>query len=356
MSPHRTRRCPIDSTVDLAVPTILTLEPRLHLSRVAITNFRNFLDLDVAPFPQRAVLVGENGVGKSNFLNALRLVLDPSLSDARRVLRPEDICESASKNFQQGLEVRVCVELQDFESDPVAKSVLDGCIVSTSPYTARLTYVFRPLVEIDKEEAAEAETRRLTPDDYEFVVFGGADERSDVRRVRRLVSLAILPALRDAVHDLGNVARSPLTELVEYLPPDTDAIREAAETIDKATTKLASDKNVARLAERIDKQITRMVGPQLDIEPTLGLTPSRPEQLIRSLRLFVDGVRSRDVSDTSTGTQMLFTWHFFWNGSSFGEMRRKLLKLFLPWRSRRPIFILACSATSSGICFAAESI
>ena len=234
-------------------------------------------------------------------MNAIRLVLDPSLSDARRILRPEDICEVADGRFEQGAEVRVCVELQDFESDPVAKSVLDGCIVSTDPYTARLTYVFRPLLEVAAVNSGEAKSRNLTADDYEFVVFGGADERSDVRRVRRLVSLAVLPALRDAVHDLGNVARSPLTELVEYLPPDSEAVRKAADAIDAATDELTTDKNVARLANRIDKQITRMVGPQLDVEATLGVAPRRPEQLIRSLRLFVDGARSRSISDTSTG-------------------------------------------------------
>ncbi|MGW1617204.1 AAA family ATPase [Streptomyces sp. NPDC002285] len=39
------------------------------------------------------MIVGENGVGKSNLLEAIRLVLDPSLSDARRMRREEDIWE-----------------------------------------------------------------------------------------------------------------------------------------------------------------------------------------------------------------------------------------------------------------------
>jgi predicted ATP-binding protein involved in virulence len=39
----------------------------LHLSRVEIKNFRNFNHLTLDPFPGRAVIVGENGVGKTNF-------------------------------------------------------------------------------------------------------------------------------------------------------------------------------------------------------------------------------------------------------------------------------------------------
>lgn len=60
----------------------------MQLSRVRVRNFRNFEDLTIDPFPSPAVIVGENGVGKSNLLAALRLVLDPDLLDRHRVLPP----------------------------------------------------------------------------------------------------------------------------------------------------------------------------------------------------------------------------------------------------------------------------
>jgi putative ATP-dependent endonuclease of the OLD family len=52
----------------------------MRISRVRIENFRNFKLLDVE-LGQNIVLVGENKSGKTNFIHALRLVLDPSLSD-----------------------------------------------------------------------------------------------------------------------------------------------------------------------------------------------------------------------------------------------------------------------------------
>ncbi len=61
----------------------------MKISRVQIKNFRNFASLDVA-LGEHAVIVGENKVGKSNFLFALRLILDPSLPDTARKLRDED--------------------------------------------------------------------------------------------------------------------------------------------------------------------------------------------------------------------------------------------------------------------------
>src|ERR1044072_286671 len=60
----------------------------MHLSRVRITNFRNFAALDVA-LSGNVLMVGENRVGKSNFIFALRLVMDSSLPDSARELNSE---------------------------------------------------------------------------------------------------------------------------------------------------------------------------------------------------------------------------------------------------------------------------
>jgi putative ATP-dependent endonuclease of OLD family len=45
----------------------------MHLSRIKILNFRNFANLDVR-LAGNVVVVGENRVGKSNLLHALRLM------------------------------------------------------------------------------------------------------------------------------------------------------------------------------------------------------------------------------------------------------------------------------------------
>jgi len=55
----------------------------MFLSRIEISNFRNFEHLDVK-LGRTTVVVGENNIGKSNLLHALRLILDPKLPDAAR--------------------------------------------------------------------------------------------------------------------------------------------------------------------------------------------------------------------------------------------------------------------------------
>ena len=65
----------------------------LYISRVRIKNFRNFKDVDVR-LGHKQVIIGENNVGKTNFIRALQLILDPSLSDDDRMLQELDFNDS----------------------------------------------------------------------------------------------------------------------------------------------------------------------------------------------------------------------------------------------------------------------
>jgi len=68
----------------------------MRLSRIRIKNFRNFKSLNVR-LGEHAVILGENKVGKTNLLFALRLILDPSLPDSARQLRLDDFWDGLAK-------------------------------------------------------------------------------------------------------------------------------------------------------------------------------------------------------------------------------------------------------------------
>ena len=44
------------------------------IQRVQIKNFRNYLDVDVT-LDHKQVIIGENNVGKTNFLRAIQLIV-----------------------------------------------------------------------------------------------------------------------------------------------------------------------------------------------------------------------------------------------------------------------------------------
>jgi predicted ATP-dependent endonuclease of OLD family len=55
-----------------------------------IENFRKFAELDGS-----VVAAGENRVGKSNLVHALRLIRDASLPDSRPAIKPSGLLERA---------------------------------------------------------------------------------------------------------------------------------------------------------------------------------------------------------------------------------------------------------------------
>ncbi|MGW9028254.1 ATP-dependent nuclease [Streptomyces sp. NPDC055722] len=275
----------------------------LHISRIEIKNFRNFQHLVIDNFPAHAVIVGENGVGKSNLLEAIRMVLDPSLPDARRLLREEDIWEGHLTGLSGRAEVSVVIELQGYDTDDDAKGVLAAATVDYDPYTARLTYRFAPRTEIDAAGRQTPVTGRpLTPQDYDFIVFGGDNESNDIRSIRREVALRVLPALRDAESDLQYWRRSPLRDLLERLPLDPANLEATASAVAAAVDQLTKDANITKLEQHLSDRLKEMLGPRLAIEPALGFASSKPDELIRSVRLFVDTARRRGISETSLGS------------------------------------------------------
>ena len=266
---------------------------------VHIRNFRNFADALIDPFPTPAVIVGENGVGKSNLLHALRLVLDPDLPDRRRWLQPDDVHDGAP-SLAEGVEVSVEIELTDFDDDPDARSELDGAVIATDPMVARLTYLLRPKKSLGVVLGTAA-ARPLTPEDYEWTIFGAADPGNAMLGAKRYAAISVLPALRDAERDLDRADRSPLTRLLRDMPPSQENIAQTLATIQAAREELGSDPNVRAIQQMLRARVTTMAGPQLDLAISLAFA-GRPEDLLRSVRLFIDKAGTRGVDRTSTGT------------------------------------------------------
>ena len=277
----------------------------LHISRVEIQNFRNFRHLVIENFPAHAVIMGENGVGKSNLLEAIRLVLDPSLPDARRMLRAEDIWEGHPRGLADGAEVKVIIELQGYDTDDDAKAVLSAATVDYDPYTARLTYHFAQRTEFERmgtEEVIQPTDRPLTSHDYDFTVYAGEQQSTAVRAIRREIAVRVLPALRDAESDLQQWRRNPLRDLLERLPLDPVNLEATTTAVAAAVDQLTQDANVSKLEQHLSDRLKAMLGPRLAVTPTLGFASAKPDDLIRSVRLFIDAARQRGVSDTSLGS------------------------------------------------------
>lgn len=267
----------------------------MFVSRVQITNFRNFHNLDIS-MGQSAVIVGENKVGKSNFLHALRLVLDPSLPDGARQLRAEDFWDGLERPVTTRQIIEVVIEFMDFAENTTLLAVLQGSLIQGEPKpVARFTYRFRPRPTLDPDKVP-------TEEDYEFIVFGGINERNRITyEERRWLPLEVLPGLRDAEADLGSWRRSPLRPLLDRLHVPENDVQEVAKEIDEATGTLLELPQVEHVDSHIKKRLEKMVGALFTVDPSLGFTSTDASRILRSLRLFIDGDKQRALSEASLG-------------------------------------------------------
>jgi putative ATP-dependent endonuclease of the OLD family len=179
----------------------------MRLTRVIIKNFRNFKFLDVK-LGEHAVILGENKVGKTNLLFALRLILDPSLPDSMRRLRFDDFWDGLPRPLKLDDVIEISVEFRGFENRENLLAVLADHLVKPDPLIARITYRYQPIAGL--KDAPKSES------DYEFVIFGGNRPDNAVGYdLRRWMPLDLFPALRDAEADLARWSRSPLRPLLD---------------------------------------------------------------------------------------------------------------------------------------------
>lgn len=267
----------------------------MHLSRIAIKNFRNFKHLDVQ-LGQHAVVLGENKVGKTNLLFALRIILDPALPDSARRLRLDDFWDGLPRPLKAEDVIEISVEFSDFEDSEELLAVLADHLIQPSPMVAKVTYRFQPVPGVDRAPRSEA--------DYEFVLFGGDRlENSVGYELRRWMPMDLFPALRDAESDLARWTRSPLRPLLDRAAQTIDEaeLEEIADEVHATTSRIAALPQLADVVTQVNGQLTTMIGDKHAIETALGFAPTQPERLLRALQMMIDGGK-RGVAEASLGS------------------------------------------------------
>lgn len=266
----------------------------MKLTRIYISNFRNFREIDVA-LDGNVVIVGENRVGKSNLLYALRLIFDPSLPDSARQLGQGDYWDGLGEPLEDE-RITVFVELQEFEDDLDLLAELTDFRLDDDPHTVRLSYQFRPIAGLEGAPQSD--------DDYEFLCYGGeAETKRFGHDLRRRIAMDLLPALRDAEGDLATWRRSPLRPLLEraFASVASQDVAEVRDAVHAATGQLAAFPSVQGLEQGLQELFASMSGPKQDIQPSLGFGTTDVTRLFRNLRLLIDG-GLRTISEASLGS------------------------------------------------------
>lgn len=268
-------------------------ENDVRLTKLNIRNFRNFRDINM-PLAGNIVLLGENRVGKSNLLFAIRLVLDPTLPDSARQLKLSDFWDGCDWAINPSIEVHI--DFIGFDDDDALVALLTDFRTAENPTVARLSYVYRKKADVAGQPKSD--------EDCEFIVYGGDDEtRAVPNRVRRRIAIDLLDALRDAEGQLGSWRNSPLRPLLEDAFASVDRVHldGVADDLEATTKKLEKFPSIKELETSLRSGILDLAGTAHDIDARLRFAPADPLRLFRSIALFIDNGK-RGIAEASLGS------------------------------------------------------
>ncbi|MBY0117730.1 ATP-dependent endonuclease [Paenibacillus xylanexedens] len=324
----------------------------MYISKLSITNFRNFRNSNFSFKKGINTLIGENGSGKTNAFYALRLMIDGNL--------PINASKLIETDFNKGLSdwrghwISIKLEFKDLDSSE-ATTMLAHKLENVLEEGSKGTYImyFRPNKKIRKvlyeltqsldknAEALEVILSNITINDYETVYCfrGNADltdelvykkivgdfenieypdpDKDDLNElgnptsqtflIRNEIACTFIKALRNVVSDLKQIKQSPLLNLLrgtanEIKVKDSESI---TSKVVELNTSISELEEIKRLTNKVKSSLNDTLG--FTYAPSVNIKSELPEEinkLLASLTLWVgDGEEDQEgkLEDLSLG-------------------------------------------------------
>ncbi|CAM3930366.1 ATP-dependent nuclease [Bacillus wiedmannii] len=259
-----------------------------YISRVQIENFRNFQYVDVK-LTHKQVIIGENNVGKTNFLRAIQLILDPKLSDEDRFLNESDFFEGLESPMENGKEIKISIDIKGFDHNKALLATLSDATLKDKPATLRLTYHYFATKKTDGTY------------EYQYRIFQGTKEDVPFNHYhRRYLNLKIIPAIRDVETEMRNTRKSPINQLLKNYDIRKEELKDIADRLKETSDEVLSIDELVHLTNNINSRFSTIIGQQVDSSVSLETIDLDPNRILNTLKIMV-GKGQRPISDTSLG-------------------------------------------------------
>lgn len=305
----------------------------MHISRVQLVNYRNFLRADAVFNRGVNTIIGENGSGKTNLFRAIRLLLDDD--QLRWAFRLDEGDFHRGLGNWRGHWIIISIEFNDVSQEEAVQALFlhgTGAIENHAVERATYNLIFRPnaavrgrLAELQEGDKAGLVTvlSGLTLDDYETVFTGKSTANftdpavyaalvgdfDAVRfskelnspdiggRVPRQLSVSkelcftFIQALRDVVGEFQGPRTNPLLALLRSKSGEIDAaeLEPIAEKVKDLNTAIEGLPDVEEIRSDIRQTIRDAAGETYSPAnlAVRSAVPAEAERLFQSLRLFV---------------------------------------------------------------------
>jgi len=250
-----------------------------------IKNFRNFLDTDIR-IKEKQVIFGENDVGKTNYIYALQLLFDPSMSEEDRTLSPDDFNNSLVEPCENKMIIKITAYISNFEhSRTILAQLSDATVEEDGKRLLKFTYEYYP------EEVDDGIF------EYRYRIFKGDDEtKLLVPNDRKYLSMRVIRPLRDVEYELRNSKTSPLVRLLRQYSIDESSLKEICVSMQDASRSFLGKDELVDLLERINNRLGSMLGKP--DQPSVSFTMSEIEaaKIVSSLRLMFSNRSMEEIS------------------------------------------------------------
>lgn len=259
----------------------------LYISRVIIKNYRNFKYLDVK-LQHKSVIVGENNIGKTNFIKALQLILDPTLSDDDRMLSESDFNNSLHNPMENNEEILIQIYISNYRNNTAVMTMLADATVldDNGNEVLLLSYKFFPNVdEFGKKE-------------YQYEVYMKNDlSRKFGSRERKYLNLKVIKALRDVEAELRNSKKSPVKKMLDEYRISKNILENIANEYKQCGDRVLNLDEINDMTMHINERFAEILGNH-DYDISLQAMEVDPAKVLGSLKMLM---ANRSVTDSSLG-------------------------------------------------------
>ncbi|PDY83700.1 ATP-dependent nuclease [Bacillus toyonensis] len=259
----------------------------MYISDMKILNYRSFPEFEVSLNEGLSIIIGENNIGKSNFLEALSLIFNSNYSLRKRTLEQED--------FWNGIIV------QDTWPEIVIEVTLKGITTENEltitsrwltriPGEAKLTYKYRPKANISiaaPTSPTPISKIRLPLNEYEWVIYGGERDTLDAFDFNMLSKFGIeyVGALRDATTELKK-SSGQLQRILKNFDLEVTELQKISNKIDELNEEIMQGREIQKVQEDINHYLERITGATRQ-KVKIQMGESDYDTLLRELKVLI---------------------------------------------------------------------
>lgn len=296
----------------------------MYLKRIEIVNYKNLKNCYLDFSEGVNTIIGENDSGKSNIINAIRILLDDTYYYSTKRLKENDfsyalnewkghwiiISAIFSNITKEELDNEICSEIQNDENVNFINSYISG-----EENTGTITLFIRPQKAIrkdlslttDKDEfkrkrdkikisdyefyyTCRSMTNYCNEDTYKQIVgdidnFNYADPDNDdssilgtklnILDIQNHISIVFIDALRDVLSEIHK-PRNPIKRIIESIESDIDPekIKKIQNLIKDLNLSISEVEQIKGIGEQINSKLLDMIGmvysPKILLESQLN--------------------------------------------------------------------------------------